>query len=47
MLAASPEQAQSRFWERLLETLFGVGVAVVVGLLAPAWTRSRRDRRAA
>jgi hypothetical protein len=46
MLAASPEQAQSRFWERLLETLFGVGVAVAVGLLAPAWARSRGDRRA-
>jgi hypothetical protein len=36
LLVNSPDDAASRFWERTLETVLGVGVAAVVGLLVPA-----------
>lgn len=33
LLVDSPHDAQARFWERVLETAFGVAVAAVVVLL--------------
>jgi hypothetical protein len=36
LLYAHPDQASGRFWERIDETLLGVGVAFVCGLLLPA-----------
>lgn len=35
LLVNSPDDAASRFWERATETVLGVGVAAVVGLLGP------------
>ena len=35
LLHAHPDQASGRFWERVDETLLGVGVACVCGLLVP------------
>ena len=35
LLVNSPDDAASRFWERALETVLGVGVAAAVGLLGP------------
>jgi hypothetical protein len=42
LVADSPDDAGSRFWERVLETAIGVGVAAVVGLLVPALLDRRR-----
>ena len=43
LLYSHPEQAAGRFWERVTETLLGVGVAFVFGLLVPL-LRDRRRR---
>ena len=43
LLYAHPDQASDRFWERINETLLGVGVACVCGLLVPMF-RERRSR---
>jgi len=44
LLVDSPSDASTRFWERVLETVFGVAVAAVVGLLVPSWlSQNRRD----
>ena len=43
LLADSPDDASSRFWERVLETAFGVAVAGVVGLLVPHLLDRRRS----
>jgi uncharacterized membrane protein YccC len=42
LLYSRPGDAASRFTERLLETLLGVGIAYVFGLGLPALTRRRR-----
>ena len=42
LLAADPKQAPGRFGERLGETLLGVGVALVFGLLVPLIGRRLR-----
>jgi hypothetical protein len=45
LLVDSPHDAQARFWERALETAFGVAVAAAVGLLGPRLLdRGRADR---
>ncbi|GAA4695684.1 FUSC family protein [Nocardioides conyzicola] len=45
LLATDPEDARSRFWERVLETALGIGVAALVALvLAPLVVRLRRPR---
>lgn len=45
LLANDPDDARSRFWERLLETALGIGVAaVVVFVLAPLVVRLRRSQ---
>jgi hypothetical protein len=44
LLYAHPDQASGRFWERINETLLGVGVACVCGLLIPM-LRQRRPIR--
>ena len=46
LLYAHPDQAAGRFLERIGETLLGVGVAFVFGLLVPM-LRDRRRRAAA
>jgi hypothetical protein len=43
LLYAHPDQASGRFWERVDETLLGVGVACVLGLVVPM-LRERRFR---
>ena len=43
LLADSPDDASTRFWERVLETAFGVAVAAVVGLLVPHLLDRRRS----
>lgn len=45
LLYSKPDDAASRFGERLLETLLGVGLAYVFGLALPALTRRRPSRR--
>ncbi len=42
LLFAHPDQASGRFWERITETLLGVGVACVCGLLIPMLRERRR-----
>ena len=42
LLAHAPDQAESRFWERVLETAFGITVATVVGLWTPPRSWGRR-----
>jgi hypothetical protein len=44
MLYSRPEDAASRFNERLLETVLGVGIAYVFGLGLPALAQRRRQR---
>ena len=43
LLYAHPERASGRFWERIGETLLGVGVACVCRLLVPV-LRERSGR---
>ena len=43
LLYAHPESAASRFNERLLETLLGVGLAHAYGLALPALVRRRHS----
>ena len=43
LLYSHPDEASSRFWERITETVLGVGVACVFGLLVPM-LRARRRR---
>ncbi len=45
LLVADPKQAPDRFGERLGETLLGVGVALVFGLLVPLVARRVRPAR--
>ena len=45
LLYSHPDQASGRFWERITETLLGVGVACVCGLLIPMLRERRRSRR--
>jgi hypothetical protein len=45
LLYAHPDQASGRFWERINETLLGVGVACVLGLLVPMFRERRRATR--
>ena len=47
LLYAHPDQAAGRFWERIGETLLGVGVAFVFGLLVPLLRERRRRSPAA
>ncbi len=47
LLYSAPQDAGSRFDERVGETLLGVGLAYVYGLGLPALARRRRTRRAA
>ncbi len=47
LLYAHPDQAAGRFWERIGETLLGVGVAFVFGLLVPVLRERRRRAGAA
>jgi uncharacterized membrane protein YccC len=48
LLARDPSDADSRFWERALETALGVGVAAIASfVLLPAVTRWRNRRAAA
>lgn len=35
LLVDSPDDARSRFWERTLETVFGIAVAAILGFLVP------------
>ena len=42
LLYGRPQDAASRFSERVLETLLGVGIAYVFGLGLPALARRRR-----
>ena len=35
LLVDSPDEASSRFWERTLETAFGVGIAALLGFFVP------------
>ncbi|WP_298516614.1 FUSC family protein [uncultured Nocardioides sp.] len=45
LLVEDPGDAQSRFWERVLETALGVGVAAVVVVVATAYLiRPKQDR---
>ena len=39
LLYSSPEDAGSRFGERVVETVLGVGVAYLFGLMIPQWLR--------
>jgi hypothetical protein len=45
LLYAHPDQASGRFWERIDETLLGVGVACVCGLLVPMLRERLRSSR--
>ena len=46
LLYGNPQLAQSRFDERVLETLLGVGVALIFGVAIPVLrTRVRRSAR--
>jgi hypothetical protein len=47
LLYSHPDQASGRFWERIGETLLGVGVASVCGLIVPMLRERRRRSRAA
>jgi len=44
LLYAHSEEASGRFWERIGETVLGVGVAFVCGLLVPMVRERRRAR---
>jgi hypothetical protein len=44
LLYCDPQDAESRFSERVLETLLGVGLAYLFGLGLPALARRRRGR---
>jgi hypothetical protein len=44
LLYANPQTAESRFNERVVETLLGVGMAYVFGLAVPALERRRNHR---
>ena len=46
LLYGNPGQAVDRFWERVLETLFGIGVAYVFGILVPQAMLRRRSQAA-
>ncbi len=46
LLYGNPGQAVDRFWERVLETLFGIGVAYFFGILVPQLMRRRRSQAA-
>jgi hypothetical protein len=46
LLYAHPDQAAGRFWERITETVLGVGVALVFGLLVPLLRERRRSPEA-
>jgi uncharacterized membrane protein YccC len=39
LVYGTPNQAQSRFVERVVETLLGVGIALLFGVALPAMTR--------
>ena len=41
LLQDDPGQGTERFWERVLETGIGVGVAAVFGLIVPALLERR------
>jgi uncharacterized membrane protein YccC len=47
LLYAHPDQASGRFWERIDETLLGVGVACVCGLIVPMLRARPRSSRTA
>jgi uncharacterized membrane protein YccC len=42
LLYSDPQDATSRFGERVLETLLGVGIAYLFGLVLPALTRQQK-----
>ena len=44
LLVDSPDDARSRFWERTLETAFGVAIAAIIGLLVPLLINRRKAR---
>jgi len=44
LLSSHPQDAQGRFFERLGETLLGVGLAFVFGVTVPAYWRWQRWR---
>jgi hypothetical protein len=45
LLYAHPDQASGRFWERVDETLLGVGVACVLGVGVPTLRERRNQSR--
>jgi uncharacterized membrane protein YccC len=45
LVYGSPEQAETRFLERVVETLLGVGIALIFGVLllaTTAWVEQKR-----
>lgn len=47
LVSPDPSEASSRFWERVGETAFGVGVAAALGLAVPALLDRRARARGA
>ena len=45
LLYSDPQTATSRFNQRVLETLLGVGLAYIFGLALPALARKRQSAR--